>query len=182
MPFEVGNHLGGRKASIWASQADVSDMLLARYTPEEIIALAGDTGRMSRELSSFQAIILIQLANALSARDNNDNALERERLLDRVVGKPIQRTEQKISVSIETEAALLEGRKRVAKARAPALNVASDVVEVNYSVVEPVDTVKPKPLTFNQRMALKEARDKAITNSVDATNTDGHGDDDSQPE
>ena len=93
MPFEVGNTLGGRKASIWASQADVSDMLLARYTPEEIIALAGDTKRMSEELSSFQAIILIQLANALSARDNNDNALERERLLDRVVGKPVSRTE-----------------------------------------------------------------------------------------
>ena len=93
MPFEVGNNLGGRKASVWASQADVSDMLLARYTPEEIIALAGDTKRMSEELSSFQAIILIQLANALSARDNNDNALERERLLDRVVGKPVSRTE-----------------------------------------------------------------------------------------
>ena len=93
MPFPEDYKSPGRPASVWAGQADVSERLLNKYTPEEIIALAGDTKRMSEELSSFQAIILIQLANALSARDNNDNALERERLLDRVVGKPVSRTE-----------------------------------------------------------------------------------------
>ena len=93
MPFPEEYKSPGRPPSIWAGQADVSDALLRKYTPEEIIALASDTKRMSKELSSFQAIILIQLANALSARDNNDNALERERLLDRVVGKPVSRTE-----------------------------------------------------------------------------------------
>jgi hypothetical protein len=166
----------GRPPSVFASQNDVADRLLQKYTGEEIRALAADPKRCAKELSSFQEMIIIQLANALSARDNNDNALERERLLDRVVGKPIQRTEQKISVSIETEAALLEGRKRVAKARKPV-----EPVEVSYSVVEPVNvaidvTPKPKPLSFNQRMALKEARDKAL---ADATaDTDGQSDDD----
>jgi len=93
LPFPDDYKSPGRPPSVWAGQADVSERLLDKYTPDEIIALAGDTKRMSKELSSFQAIILIQLANALSARDNNDNALERERLLDRVVGKPVSRTE-----------------------------------------------------------------------------------------
>src|ERR1019366_5759060 len=83
--FAIGNSGGaGRPPSVFAGHADIGDMLLARYTPEQIIELAGDTKRMSKELSSFQAMILIQLANALDARNNNDNALERERLLDRV--------------------------------------------------------------------------------------------------
>ena len=162
MPFEVGNDLGGRKASVWASQADVSDALLRKYTPEEIIALAGDTKRMSKELSSFQAIIIIQLANALSARDNNDNALERERLLDRVVGKPLQKVEQKISVSIETENALLEGRRRVAKARKPADSI-SEPVEVAYSVVG-VDVARNESeseLSSAEKMEAKRAKAKA---------------------
>ena len=123
----TANH-SGRPPSVFAYQADVADRLLQKYTPSEIIAIAGDPVRLDRECSSFQAMIIIQLANALSARDNNDNALERERLLDRVIGKPLQKIEQKINVSIETEAALLEGRRRVAKNRAP--------VEVTYSVVD----------------------------------------------
>ena len=120
----------GRPPSVFASQNDVADRLLQKYSPSEIIAIAGDPARLDAECSSFQAIILIQLANALSARNNNDNALERERLLDRVVGKPLQKVEQKISVSIETENALLEGRRRVAKARAP--------LDVSYSVIQEV--------------------------------------------
>ena len=174
--FGAGNKLSpGRPPSVFASQNDVADRLLQKYPPSEIIAIAGDPVRLDKECSSFQAMIMIQLANALSARDNNDNALERERLLDRVVGKPIQRTEAKISVSIETEAALLEGRRRVAKARgAP---------EVSYSVVgdAPVIDATPKPdeaarlernakaresrkgkLTLNQKLALIEANKKLI--------------------
>ena len=38
-------------------------------------------------------MILIQLANALSARGDSDMALERERLLDRHGGKAVSRTE-----------------------------------------------------------------------------------------
>lgn len=83
----------GRPPSVFASQNDVADRLLQKYTPSEIIAIAGDPVRLDKECSSFQAMIMIQLANALSARNNNDNALERERLLDRVVGKPVSRTE-----------------------------------------------------------------------------------------
>lgn len=129
--FAAGNRLSpGRPPSVFASQNDVADRLLQKYAPSEIIAIAGDPVRLDKECSSFQAMILIQLANALSARDNNDNALERERLLDRVVGKPMQRVEQKISVSVETEAALLEGRRRVAKSRGVELPA------VNYSVLD----------------------------------------------
>ena len=160
--FAPGNKLAtGRPPSVWAGQADVSEALLRKYTPEEIIALASDTKRMSKELSSFQAIILIQLANALSARDNNDNALERERLLDRVVGKPVSRTEQKISVSIETENALLEGRRRVAKARKS--------VDVNYSVVEDTSVIddaeselsSAEKLSVDEKLEAKRAKAKA---------------------
>ena len=149
----------GRPPSVFASQNDVADRLLKKYTGDEIRALAADSKRCAKELSSFQEMIIIQLANALSARDNNDNALERERLLDRVVGKPLQKVEQKISVSIETENALLEGRRRVAKARAP--------VEVAYSVVEEpigIDVARNESeseLSSAEKMEVKRAKAKA---------------------
>ena len=149
----------GRPPSVFASQNDVADRLLQKYTGEEIRALAADPKRCAKELSSFQEMIIIQLANALNARDNNDNALERERLLDRVVGKPLQKVEQKISVSIEIENALLEGRRRVAKARAP--------VEVAYSVVEEpigIDVARNESeseLSSAEKMEAKRAKAKA---------------------
>ena len=123
--FAAGNALGGRTKSVWSNQADVAERLLNKYTGEEIRALASDPARCAKELSSFQEMIIIQLANALNARGDSDMALERERLLDRHGGKPMQRVEQKVSLSLETEKALLEGRKRVAK----------DVI-VDYSVVD----------------------------------------------
>lgn len=92
--FAPGNKLSkGRPKSIFAGQADVADSLLQKYTGAEIRALAADPERCAKELSSFQEMIIIQLANALNAHDNNDNALERERLLDRITGKPVSRTE-----------------------------------------------------------------------------------------
>ena len=149
----------GRPPSVFASQNDVADRLLQKYTPSEIIAIAGDPARLDAECSSFQAMIMIQLANALSARNNNDNALERERLLDRVVGKPLQKVEQKISVSIETENALLEGRRRVAKARKP--------VDVNYSVIDDpigIDVARNESeseLSSAEKLEAKRAKAKA---------------------
>ena len=90
--FQVGNTLGGRPKSIWSNQADVAERLLQKYTGEEIRALAADPKRCAKELSSFQEMIIIQLANALNARGDADMALERERLLDRHGGKAVSRT------------------------------------------------------------------------------------------
>lgn len=137
--FAAGNSLGGRKPSIWANQADVAERLLNKYTPSEIVAIASDPVRLDKECSSFQAMILIQLANALSARDNGDMALERERLLDRHGGKAVQRVESKVSLSVETESALLEGRKRVAKARQERENLSDIVVEYSEVAAKPHD-------------------------------------------
>ena len=126
---------------MFSTFSDTADRLLKKYTVEQIIALAGDSARMSVELTSFQAVVLIQLANTLSARDNNENALERERLLDRTIGKAIQRTEQKITLSVEIESELLAGRQRVSQCKAPvtiegnceplAIDASGDTVDVN---------------------------------------------------
>ena len=158
---------GGRPASIWAGQADVSDALLRKYTPEEIIELAGDTKRMSKELSSFQAIILIQLANALSARDNNDNALERERLLDRVVGKPVSRTEltgkngAPLQINVITGVNAIDAEfVNVDNANAVEQNAIEHKPETELSAAEKLEIKRVKKKadkkpSFNDRLAAK---------------------------
>ncbi|MGB9154362.1 MAG: hypothetical protein WCD70_14885 [Alphaproteobacteria bacterium] len=82
----------GRPPSVFHTHADTSARILEEFTTSEILAISVDPARLD-ELPTFKAMVLVQIANALSARDNNDNALERERLLDRVVGKPVSRTE-----------------------------------------------------------------------------------------
>lgn len=113
----------GKRHSVFASFGEVSEHLLQKYTAEQILDLASDKKRMSKELSSWHAIVLVQLANALSARDNGDMALERERLLDRTIGKAVSRTEisgkdgeaLKINVVTGVEAHIIEGEFRELK-------------------------------------------------------------------
>ena len=180
---ESGN-LKGRPPGVLHTQADTADRLLKKYTGDEIRALASDPVRCSRELKAFEEMIIIQLANILNARDNNDNALERERLLDRVVGRPLQKVEQKISVSVEIESELLEGRRRVSKGSLPPVNytvledssvpdaiLQSDAVDddaVDYARARAVDNKKAVPgvekrkrLTLNQHLIAREEREKA---------------------
>jgi len=140
----------GRPPSVFASQNDVADRLLQKYTGEEIRALAADPARCAKELSSFQEMIIIQLANALNARDNNDNALERERLLDRVVGKPVSRTE-------------LTGKNG-----APLnINVITGVNAVDAEFVEVVDAIdaiedqRESELSSAEKLEIKRSRAKA---------------------
>jgi hypothetical protein len=117
LPKGISGNPAGRPPSIWASQADVAARLLEKYTPGEIVAIADDPKRLDKECSSFQAMIMIQLANALSARKDGDMALERERLLDRHGGKAVSRTELtgkggeplRINVVTGVEAEVIDG-------------------------------------------------------------------------
>ena len=94
MAFQIGNKYSkGKPPSVWADHTRIVEHLLNKYTGDQIRELAADKKRCAKELSSKQEIILIQLANALNAHDHNDNALERERMLDRLIGKPVSRTE-----------------------------------------------------------------------------------------
>ena len=115
MTFEVGNKLGGRKPSIWADHPALVENLLKKYSGEEIRALAADKKRCAKELSSMQEIVLIQLANALNAHGDSDMAIERERLLDRAIGKAVSRTEltgkngEALSINVITGVNAVEG-------------------------------------------------------------------------
>ena len=73
----------------------------------------------------------------LKSHEDLDYAIERERMLDRSVGKAVQKIDSKVALSIETETALLQGRMRVAKSRG------EEFPEVSYNVVENV-TLKTK--------------------------------------
>ena len=149
----------GRPPSVFASQNDVADRLLQKYTPSEIIAIAGNPARLDQECSSFQAMILIQLANALSARDNNDNALERERLLDRVSGKPVSRTEltgkngEPLQINVITGVGAVDAE--FVEVVAPAIE---DKREVELSSAEKLEARR----AYNrERMSKKKAEAKA---------------------
>lgn len=149
MTFQKGQsgNPKGRPSGVLHTHADTAEYILDTYKPSEIKAIASNPERLD-ELPSFRAMVLVQLANALNALDNNDNALERERLLDRTVGRPMQRIEQKISLSIETESALLEGRRRVAKSRG-----LSEIT--NVSVPDAIYTVI---LSADEKLQLKRAK------------------------
>ena len=129
MAFKIGNKYGkGKPPSVWADHTRIVEHLLKKYTGEEIRELAADKKRCAKELSSQQEIILIQLANALNAHDHNDNALERERMLDRVIGKPVSRTE-------------LTGKN----GDALMINVITGVDAVEGEFVEVAHVIEPKP-------------------------------------
>ena len=140
----AGGNPKGRPANVFASQGDVAAALMDRYPPSEILAIAADTARLDK-LGSWSAIVLLQLANMLKAGDDLDCAVERERLLDRTVGKAVQHVEAKVSVSAETESALLEGRRRVALSRGESLP------EVSYSVVEPAPVLSDEEVREARR-------------------------------
>jgi len=143
----VSGNPNGRKPSVFATQGDVATALMERYSPSEILAIAADPARLDK-LGSWSAIVLIQIANMLKAGDDLDCAVERERMLDRTVGRAVQHVDAKVSVSVETEAALLEGRRRVALSRGEALP------EVSYSVVES----EPSPVLSTRTSARRGSR------------------------
>lgn len=88
----VSGNPAGRKHTMFQNHRDFAELLLEQYKPSEIIEIAGDFKKLDK-MSSFKAMIMVQLANALDARNKSDNAQERERLLDRIIGKPVNRTE-----------------------------------------------------------------------------------------
>ena len=132
----------GRPPGVFHTHADTSTQILEEFTTSEILAISVDPEKLDK-LPTFKAMVLVQIANALSARDNNDNALERERLLDRVVGKPVSRTE-------------LTGKNG-----APLnINVITGVNAVDAEFVEVVatDVIEHKPETELSAAEKSEAR------------------------
>ena len=117
--------------SIFATQQQVAESLMERYTASEILDIADDKTKLDK-LGTWSAIVLLQIANMLKSHEDLDYAIERERMLDRSVGKAVQKIDSKVSLSIETETALLQGRMRVAKSRC------EEFPEVSYNVVENV--------------------------------------------
>ena len=150
----------GRPPSVFASQNDVADRLLKKYTGEEIRALAADPKRCAKELSSFQEMIIIQLANALNARDNNDNALERERLLDRVVGKPVSRTELTGKNGAPLNINVITGVNAVdaefVEVVAPALDAIEDQRESELSSAEKLEAKRAKAKAYQREYYAKQ--------------------------
>ena len=150
----------GRPPSVFASQNDVADRLLQKYTGDEIRALAADPKRCAQELSSFQEIIIIQLANALNARDNNDNALERERLLDRVVGKPVSRTELTGKNGAPLQINVITGVNAVdaefVEVVAPALDAIEDQRESELSSAEKLEAKRAKANAYQREYSQRK--------------------------
>ena len=133
----VSGNPSGKPKSVFSTQEQVAGALMERYTPSQILDIAGDPKKLDK-LGTWSAVVMLQLANMLKSHEDLDFAIERERMLDRVVGKATQRVELDANVNLSTESALLEGRKRIAERKGLPL--------VNYSVVEPVDVAPPVQL------------------------------------
>jgi hypothetical protein len=164
----VSGNPKGKPPGVFSTFSDTATKLLEKLGREELIAISDDEARLNK-FPAFQCLVIRQLANALRA--NHDAPLnlmeEREKLYDRVMGKATQKIEADINVTTN-ESALLEGRRRISGASRQIVGVDAGVrlgtpeqlrvlPEVSYSVVDEPKTPKPKPMTFNQKMALKEA-------------------------
>lgn len=88
--FAEGHKLAtGRKPSIFQGYGDRAEHFLQTLTRSQILALSDDPIKLDA-YSSFDAMILEQLANTFRKPKFNDPAMERERLMDRAHGKPKQ--------------------------------------------------------------------------------------------
>jgi hypothetical protein len=93
MPFQLGNQHGknatGRKPSAFSGFSDRASHYLEKLSKAEILALASNDEALEK-ISSFDCLVVMQLAAALDRNDKLNLAAERERLYDRVIGKPKQ--------------------------------------------------------------------------------------------
>lgn len=94
----------GRPKTGFQSHKDRSQHILERYSRSEILAIASIPERLDKEVSSFDALIITNLANAFKNEDALDErqfaALERERFLDRFDGKSNPAPSTKVTVNI----------------------------------------------------------------------------------
>jgi len=80
------NGEGGRKANCWVPYGLRAKHWLNKLTRAELEELARDKQRLGK-LSSWDAMIITNIVGTMSG---NDKGRERERLLDRIEGKPVQ--------------------------------------------------------------------------------------------
>ena len=89
--FATGNKIAiGRPKSVFHTHVDTAQRLLESYTYSQILVLSECPEELDK-LPTFQAMIVMQLANALKSGKDPLLAIERERLLDRAVGKAAQK-------------------------------------------------------------------------------------------
>lgn len=91
MPFQPGNNANpaGRPPSAfnWQNFKDRTAYLFEKYEPNELIKLGNQIAQgLKVNVSSFDALIIVNLSSALQK-----DGKERERLLDRLLGKSVIR-------------------------------------------------------------------------------------------
>lgn len=88
--FAEGHKLApGRKPSVFQSYGARAEHYLTTLTRSQILAIGGDAVELDK-YSSFDALVLEQLANTFKTPKFVDPHMERERMFDRAIGKPKQ--------------------------------------------------------------------------------------------
>lgn len=155
----------GRPSSLFQGFSDRSALLLEKYGRSEILAIADDDKRLD-EFSSFDCLIIRQLASALRANHDSSSVLmeERERLYDRTMGKAVSRTEltgkdgADLQINVVTGVSAVDADFQVV---APAvLPSAGDVLAVD-SVADASPVVSP-----SVQLDKRELRSKAIRDAT----------------
>jgi hypothetical protein len=82
----------GRNRAVFQDFPQRASHYLEKLSKSEILALASNDEKLDK-LSSFDCLVIMQLAGALDRNDKLNLAAERERLYDRVMGKAVSRTE-----------------------------------------------------------------------------------------
>ena len=167
----------GRPSSLFQGFSDRSALLLEKYGRSEILAIADDDKRLD-EFSSFDCLIIRQLASALRANHDSSSVLmeERERLYDRTMGKAVSRTEltgkdgADLQINVVTGVSAVDADFQVV---APAvLPSAGDVLAVD-SVADASPSASPSAspvvspsMSPSVQLDKRELRSKAIRDAT----------------
>lgn len=101
--FAEGNKEGlGRKPSVFQSYSDRAGHFLETLTRSQILAIGDDSVALDK-YSSFDALVLEQLANTFRKPKLIDPTAERERLFDRANGKANQAVDVKHSGGVTVQ-------------------------------------------------------------------------------
>lgn len=89
----VSGNPAGKPPGVFSTFSDTASRILKELSREEIIAISDDEARLNT-YPAFQCLVIRQLAGALKSNSGDpDLVAERERLFDRTMGKPTNKTE-----------------------------------------------------------------------------------------
>lgn len=95
---ESGNVHGRPSSGLsWQDYVVRASRIIEKYDAQQIVDICGDVKKIAKNFSGWDSIIALNLYNIYT----NSDPKERERLLDRILGKAVQRVEATVQTQVD---------------------------------------------------------------------------------